>query len=135
MFDIGFAELLLIAVVALIVLGPQRLPETIRFVSLWLGRLRRGLSSARKELEQEIGMDEIRRQLHNEDVLRSLEESKRSLESLARDDTPSAGGADRGPKVKSDAGGAEPRVAEPSDPPPASGVDITGAPGDSKTPP
>lgn len=88
MFDIGFAELLLIAVVSLIVLGPQRLPETVRFVGLWVGRMRRGLSAARKELEQEMGVDEIRRQLHNEDILRSLEETRKSMESLTKDTGP-----------------------------------------------
>ena len=41
MFDIGFAELLLIAVVGLLVIGPERLPSAIRTTSLWLGRLRR----------------------------------------------------------------------------------------------
>jgi len=41
MFDIGFAELLLIGVVGLLVLGPERLPGAVRTVSLWVGRLRR----------------------------------------------------------------------------------------------
>ncbi len=79
MFDIGFFELLLIAVVGLIVIGPKRLPETIRFVGLWIGRLRRSLSAAKKEFEQEFGIDDVRRQLHNEAVMQELEESKKVL--------------------------------------------------------
>lgn len=80
MFDIGFAELLLIAVVGLLVIGPERLPSAIRTTSLWLGRLRRSFSSMKQEIEREIGADEIRRQLHNESVMASLNESKDKLQ-------------------------------------------------------
>ena len=80
MFDIGFAELLLIAVVGLPGIGPERLPSAIRTASLWLGRLRRSFSSMKQEIEREIGADEIRRQLHNESVMASLNESKDKLQ-------------------------------------------------------
>lgn len=80
MFDIGFAELLLIAVVGLLVLGPERLPGAVRTTSLWIGRLRRSFSSMKQEIEREIGADEIRRQLHNESVMASLNESKDKLQ-------------------------------------------------------
>ena len=72
MFDIGFAELLIIAVVGLLVIGPQRLPETVRALALWVGRLRRAVSRTYRELEKEVGMDDIRRQLHNEEIMRQL---------------------------------------------------------------
>ena len=81
MFDIGFFELLLIGVVALLVIGPEQLPETLRTLALWWGRLKRGLSSTRAELEQQLGADEIRRQLHNEDIMRRLQETRKELES------------------------------------------------------
>lgn len=84
MFDIGFTELVLIAVIALVVIGPKRLPETLRFVGLWVGRIKRGLARAYKEIDQELGLDEVRRQLHNEEVLRSIEEHKRKLEADIR---------------------------------------------------
>lgn len=74
MFDIGFPELVLIAIVGLLVIGPERLPEALRTLGLWLGRLRRSFASAKAEIEKEIGMDEVRRQLHNEAV---MEEMKR----------------------------------------------------------
>ncbi|MCK9503612.1 MAG: Sec-independent protein translocase protein TatB [Porticoccaceae bacterium] len=74
MFDIGFTELLVVAVVALVVIGPERLPETIRSVALWLGRLRRMASQVYREMEKEVGMNDIRQQLHNEEVMRSLGE-------------------------------------------------------------
>ena len=80
MFDIGFAELLVIGVVALIVIGPNRLPETIRTLALWLGRARRTYSQFRRDLEQEIGADEIRRELHNEEIMAQLRETQQQLQ-------------------------------------------------------
>ncbi|MFT5887440.1 MAG: sec-independent protein translocase protein TatB [Zhongshania sp.] len=80
MFDIGFAELLLIAIVGLLVLGPERLPIAIRTVSLWVGRLRRSFGEIRAEIEREVGADEIRRQLHNESVMASLKDSKNKID-------------------------------------------------------
>ena len=82
MFDIGFSELLIVAVLTLIVMGPESLPETVRTLSLWFGRLRQFLSSARSEIEDEVGIDEIRRQLHNEKIMRDLESTKSKLEEL-----------------------------------------------------
>jgi sec-independent protein translocase protein TatB len=80
MFDIGFSELLLIALVTLLVMGPERLPQTVRSISLWIGRLKQMLAKARQDLEQEVGMDDIRQQLHNEQIMRDLNESKEHLE-------------------------------------------------------
>ncbi|MDH3643694.1 MAG: Sec-independent protein translocase protein TatB [Gammaproteobacteria bacterium] len=81
MFDIGFPELILIAVVGLLVIGPERLPEALRTLGLWLGRMRRSFVSVKNEIEKEIGMDEVRRQLHNEAV---MDEMKR-IEGEMRD--------------------------------------------------
>ena len=66
MFDIGFLELLIIAVVGLLVIGPDQLPQTLRSIGLWVGRFKRALQNTRSEFEQQIGADDIRRQLHNE---------------------------------------------------------------------
>ena len=82
MFDIGFPELLLISVVALVVIGPEKLPETVRTVALWIGRLKRSLSNIRLELENEIGADEIRQQLHNENIMKELSDTKSELEDI-----------------------------------------------------
>ena len=72
MLDIGGLELLLIAIVGLLVVGPERLPEVLRSFGLWIGRLRRAFHAAKTEIEQEIGMDDIQRQLHNESVLKEI---------------------------------------------------------------
>ena len=79
MFDIGFSELLIIAVLTLIVMGPERLPETVRTITLWFGRLRQFLSAARTEIEDEVGVDEIRRQLHNEQLMRDLGKARQEV--------------------------------------------------------
>ena len=84
MFDIGFSEIMVVAVISLIIMGPERLPETVRTISLWLGRLRQFISSARAEIEDEVGIDEIRRQLRNEQIVRDLEKSKNELSVLAK---------------------------------------------------
>ena len=82
MFDIGFSELVVCAIVALVVIGPERMPEAVRTVGLWIGRFKRGLRETRSEIERQMGMDDIRRQLHNEDIMRSLEDARRDMDSV-----------------------------------------------------
>lgn len=79
MLDISFAELLLVFVVGLLVLGPERLPGVVRNVSLWMGRLRRSFNALRDEIEREVGADEIKRQLHNEDIMATFKETRDNL--------------------------------------------------------
>ena len=62
MFDIGFSELLIIAVVALLVLGPERLPTAARFAGLWVRRARAQWYSVKAEFEREIAQEELRKQ-------------------------------------------------------------------------
>jgi sec-independent protein translocase protein TatB len=63
MFDIGASELFLIAIVALIVLGPERLPKAARFAGLWVRRARAQWYSVRSELERELAAEELQRSL------------------------------------------------------------------------
>ena len=85
MFDIGFSELMVIGVISLVVMGPERLPETLRGINLWVGRIKASLSSAKKEIEDELGMDQVREQLHNEKILRDLENTKQETEKLVNE--------------------------------------------------
>ena len=55
MFGISFSELLLVGLVALLVLGPERLPGAARTAGLWIGRLKRSFNSIKMEVEREIG--------------------------------------------------------------------------------
>jgi len=84
-FDIGFPELLLISVVALLVIGPEKLPDTIRTVSLWVGRIQRSFRNLRREIETEIGADEIRSQLHNESIMQDLEAAKNTVQDVQQE--------------------------------------------------
>lgn len=69
MFDIGFWEIMLIAVVALVVVGPERLPRVIRVTGLWIGRATASLQSVRNEISRELRADEIRRAINQpEDI-------------------------------------------------------------------
>lgn len=74
MFDIGFWELALIGVVALLVVGPDRLPALARTIGLWLGRIRRYVSTVRDDIEREIQADELRRILNKPDDLNPLKD-------------------------------------------------------------
>ncbi|HWV15541.1 MAG TPA: Sec-independent protein translocase protein TatB [Cellvibrio sp.] len=81
MFGIDFSELVVCAIVALVVVGPQRLPEAVRTGSLWIGRLKRSLRETQTSIEQQIGMEEIRRQLHTEEMMRTLDSMKEEIDS------------------------------------------------------
>ena len=83
MFDIGFSELLLVGLVALVVFGPERLPGAARTAGLWIGRLKRSFSAIKAEVEREMGADEIRRQLHNEQILQMERELQQSIQPAA----------------------------------------------------
>jgi sec-independent protein translocase protein TatB len=81
MFDIGFPELILIAIVGLLVIGPDRLPEALRTLGLWLGRMRRSFTAVKAEIEKEIGMDEVKRQLHNEAIMEDMKRIEQEVQS------------------------------------------------------
>ena len=89
MFDIGFFELLLICVVALLVLGPDKMPGAVKTIALWIGRLRRNFNNIRREIEQEVGADEIRRQLRNEAIMEKFNSTRNqvneSIQSIKKD--------------------------------------------------
>ena len=85
MFDIGFSEILIVATLTLIIMGPKRLPETVKTITLWLGRIRNFISSAKVDIENEVGIDEIKKQLHNEKIMNEIEKSKRELNSISKD--------------------------------------------------
>lgn len=63
MFDIGFSELFVVAIVALLVLGPERLPRAARMAGLWVRRARAQWYSVKSELENELADEELKRSL------------------------------------------------------------------------
>ena len=63
MFDIGFTELLLIGVISLLVLGPERLPKAARTVRLTIGKIKRSFSNIQEELERQVRTEELKEKL------------------------------------------------------------------------
>lgn len=68
MFDVGFWEVFLILVMALIVIGPERLPGAARTAGLWVGKARRYVEGVKSEVEQEFDVSEFKRIIHNQEV-------------------------------------------------------------------
>jgi len=96
MFDVGFFELLLIGVVALLVVGPERLPKLARKGGMWVGRARRFVSSVKKDIDREIQADEYKHLLDDgkftnpvhdiiEDTRQQLDDIKHSTETTLGD--------------------------------------------------
>ncbi len=85
MFDVGISELLLIGLVALVVLGPERLPKAARFAGLWVRRARAQWYSVKGELERELAAEELQRSLREtREAAKDIESQVRDTEALAR---------------------------------------------------
>jgi sec-independent protein translocase protein TatB len=65
MFDIGFSELFIVAVIALLVLGPERLPGAVRKIGLIVGKVRAGWNGIQDELNKELEADELKKQIQS----------------------------------------------------------------------
>lgn len=76
MFDIGFSELMVIAVVALIVIGPERLPKVARTVGHLFGRMQRYVNDVKADISREMALDDLRKlQANIQETANSLEQS------------------------------------------------------------
>jgi len=112
-FDIGFAELLLIGVVGLLVVGPEQLPGAVRTVLAWVNRFRRSFDQIRTE---------VRRELHNDEIMQKLKAESRQLEQQVRDTTQSVEhelqtlGADASASLQTSSTTAQPEEADPASP-------------------
>ena len=90
MFDVGFWELALIALVALIVIGPERLPKVARTAGLWLGRGRRFIANVKADIDREIKAEELKEILEKQTrqanpVHEILEETRQDLHEIKQD--------------------------------------------------
>lgn len=86
MFDIGFWELTIIGIVALLVIGPERLPRVARTAGLWVGRARRFVSSVKADIDREIAADELKKALGKQaetpGIYDIIEDTKKSLQDI-----------------------------------------------------
>ena len=74
MFDIGFTEIILIAVVLLLVVGPERLPRIARTAGLWVGKMRGFMSSVKADIDRELATEELKKALAKQAAVPELEE-------------------------------------------------------------
>lgn len=84
MFDIGFSELMVIAVVALIVIGPEKLPKVARTVGHLFGRMQRYVNDVKADISREMALDDLRK------LQASMQETAQSLEQSVNDTVRSA---------------------------------------------
>lgn len=107
MLDIGFLELMLIGIVGLLVLGPERLPRAARTAGMWIGKIKRTVSGMQREISAQLEAEELRQKLNEQQkkLDDSLKKAKLDVESIA--DSPS----DAAPAAPSDT---EQRVAKAS---------------------
>ncbi|WP_180103492.1 Sec-independent protein translocase protein TatB [Acinetobacter sp. YH12134] len=66
MLNIGMAELLFFGIIALLVLGPEKLPEAARFVGKWYGKIKRTISNVQNDIDRELRLSELREQMQQE---------------------------------------------------------------------
>lgn len=81
MFESSFLEMLVIGVVALLVIGPERLPTVARTIGGWIGRIRRFVASTKADIEHELRADELR------EILAKQEEELRNLKVMMTEKT------------------------------------------------
>lgn len=79
MFDIAFSELLIIGVIALVVIGPERLPKVARTAGQWLGKLNRYVSQVKQDIDRDIKLDELRK------MQQEMKDTAQRYEIMARD--------------------------------------------------
>ena len=96
MFDVGFWEILLILVMALVIIGPERLPGAARKAGFFVGKARRYIEGVRSEVESELDVNEFKRMLHNQEVqINELQQQlKTGVDEVKSDLTDDLPGAD-----------------------------------------
>lgn len=95
MFDIGFWELAVIGVVALLVIGPEQLPRVARTAGLWAGRARRFVATVKADIDRELAAEELKKtlakQVQSESLYEIIEDTTRSIDPQAGEATPDPG--------------------------------------------
>ncbi len=85
MFDIGFWEICLIGVIALLVVGPEKLPKMARTAGMWVGRVQRMVSSVKQDIDKELRLQELQESLlknERDEIHQFVEEAKGSVSDI-----------------------------------------------------
>ncbi len=69
MFDVGFSELIMVGLIALLVIGPERLPKAARIAGYWLGKTRSAIANVKAEIKQELHAEEMRQLLNQQESI------------------------------------------------------------------
>ena len=85
MFEIGFWELVLVGVVALLVVGPEKLPGLARTAGLWLGRARRMIAEVKADVDRELHLEELKQSLRQQADVSEIKDLADRVRSLRRD--------------------------------------------------
>ena len=114
MFDIGFAEILFVAVVALLVLGPEKLPTAVKTVGMWVGRIRRTVSSIQSEISEELRLEELKRTsaISKENLDKELREMMQPYDASTEGETNKAASK---PTTESSPSGSDEPTPKPAD--------------------
>ncbi len=83
MLNIGMTELLIFAVVSLLILGPDKLPEAVRFVGKWSGKIKRTVSNLQTDLDRELRLSELREQMQAE--MKRIQELEAKMQAQMND--------------------------------------------------
>lgn len=76
MFDVGFSELVMVGLVSLLVIGPERLPKVARLAGFWMGKIQQMVANVKVEIKQEFHAEEIRQLLKENDTMDYLRDDK-----------------------------------------------------------
>ena len=96
MFDIGFSELVVLGVIGIVVIGPQRLPEVVRTAVITVRKIRRAFSDVRADIERELDLDDMRKILHEADMKAHINKLNQDIMNLDK------GARELGDDIKTD---------------------------------
>ena len=96
MFDIGFSELVVLGVIGVVVIGPQRLPEVVRTAVITVRKIRRAFSDVRADIERELDLDDMRKILHDADMKAHINKLNQDIMNLDK------GARELGDDIKTD---------------------------------
>lgn len=85
MFDVGFSELIMVGLVALLVIGPEKLPKAARIAGFWLGKTRSTIASVKAEIKQELHAEEMRQMLQQRLITDELQQTVNDSEAAIKD--------------------------------------------------
>jgi sec-independent protein translocase protein TatB len=85
MFDVGFSELIMVGLVALLVIGPEKLPKAARIAGFWLGKTRSTIASVKAEIKQELHAEEMRQLMQQQLISDELQQAVNDSEAAITD--------------------------------------------------